>query len=93
MDLQITQASIELHPNEPLRLHAGAGNHVTGIRGTTWLTIDGDPRDIILAPGDTHAFEQAGSAMVQALGGDALLNAEDGVEVRTPARSRTASRT
>lgn len=89
MDLQITQASIELHPSEPQRLHVGAGNRVTAIRGTTWLTIDGDPRDIILVPGDTHAFERAGRVMVQALGGDALLNAEDGVEVRS---GRTAGR-
>lgn len=93
MDLQITQASIELHPREPLRLHVSAGNHVTSISGTTWLTIDGDPRDIILAPGDTHAFERAGPVMVQALGGDALLNAEDGVKLNHPARGRTASRT
>lgn len=93
MDMQITQASIELHPREPLRLHVGAGHRMTGISGSIWLTIDGDPRDIILEPGDTHAFERPGHVMVQALGGDALLNAEDGVDVRAPARGLAASRT
>ena len=79
MDLQIDKASFELRSGKPVRLQVGAGHRMTGIRGTTWLTIDGDQRDILLAPGDTHAFARAGRVMVQALGGDALLNAEDGV--------------
>lgn len=79
MDMQIARASFELRPRAPLRLHVAAGHRLTGISGATWLTIDGDPRDIILEPGDTHVFERAGRVLVQALGGMALLNAEDGV--------------
>lgn len=85
MDMQIARASFELRPREPLRLHVGAGHRMTGISGATWLTIDGDPRDIVLESGDTHVFAHAGRVMVQALGGIALLNAEDGV-VRTAVR-------
>ncbi len=86
MDLQIAHASIELRPREPVRLHVGAGHRMTGISGSTWLTIDRDPRDIILEPGDTHAFVRPGHVMVQALGGNALLCAEDGVEPQSDIR-------
>ncbi len=86
MDLQIAHASIELLPRAPVRLHVGTGHRMTGISGSTWLTIDGDPRDIILEPGDTHAFDQPGHVLVQALGGNALLTAEDGVVLQSDLR-------
>lgn len=82
MDLQIAKASFELRPRVPLRLEVGAGHRLTGISGVTWLTIDKDPRDIILEPGDTHVFDAPGRAMVVAMGGTALINAEDGIQAR-----------
>lgn len=79
MDLDIASPTLKLVPRQPVRLWVGAGHHLTGIRGTTWVTIDGEPRDILLEAGDTHRFARAGRVMVQALGGKAQLIAQDGV--------------
>ena len=81
MNLRIDPATIELHPREPLRLRVGAGRHITSVSGTAWITLDGDPRDVVLEPGDSYAFDRPGRAMVQALGGDAHLVGEEGIEV------------
>ena len=84
MDMQIAPPSIELHPLNPLRLRVSAGRHLTNVSGTAWVTLDGDLRDIILEAGESFAFERPGRAMVQALGGDARLVTEEGVEVEVP---------
>ena len=75
--------AFELHPRSPLRLRVSAGRHLSSVAGTAWVTIDGDLRDIILEPGDSHEFDRLAHVMVQAMGGDAQLVAEDGVEVDT----------
>ena len=73
--------AFEIHPRSPLRLRVSAGRHLSSVAGTAWVTIDGDLRDIILEPGDSHEFDRLAHVMVQAMGGDARLVAEDGVEV------------
>jgi hypothetical protein len=83
MNARTDQPAFELHPRAPLRLRVDAGRHISAVAGTAWITIDGDLRDIILEPGDTHAFERPAHVMVQALGGDAQLVAEEGVEVES----------
>ncbi len=81
MDIRIDSPVIEIHPRQLVRLQVGAGRHLTNVRGTAWVTLDGDPRDVLLEPGDSHVFERAGRVVVQALGGEAELVAEDGIEV------------
>ncbi len=81
MDIRIDSPAIEIHPRRLVRLKVGAGRHLTNVRGTAWITMDGDPQDVILEAGDSHTFSQSGRVVVQALGGDAELVAEDGVEV------------
>lgn len=81
MNPRFEPPSLHLQPRQPLRLRVSAGQHVTSASGTTWVTQDGDPRDIILVPGDSHAFERSGRVMIQALGGDAQLVVEEGVEL------------
>ncbi len=90
MDMQIAPPTIELHPLNPLRLRVSAGRHLTSVSGTVWVTLDGELRDIIIEGGQTYAFERAGQGLVQALGEDARLVAEDGVEV-APAGAFTAA--
>lgn len=88
MDIRIDSPAIEIHPRRLVWLQVGAGRHLTNVRGTAWITVDGDPQDVILEPGDSHTFAHSGRAVVQALGGDAELVAEDGIVVdRDPHRS------
>lgn len=83
MNARTELPALEIHPGSPLRLRVDAGRHLSAVTGTTWVTIDGDLRDIILEPGDTHAFERPSRVMVQAMGGDARLITEEGVEIET----------
>ena len=89
MDLAIDPATIELTPGRPARLTVAAGRRITSIRGTVWITIDGDPRDVVLEPGETHVFDRVGRVVVQALDGRAQLVGEEGIEIdaNRPARS------
>ena len=81
MNLQIETPVVEVQPRKLLRMRVAPGLRITGISGTAWVTVDGDPADVILEPGDTHSFGREGRALVQALGGEARFTHEDGIEI------------
>jgi hypothetical protein len=41
-------------------------------QGSLWITYDGDPKDIVLAPGQSHVAERPSRMLVHALGDSAL---------------------
>ena len=41
-------------------------------QGSLWITHDGDPKDILLAPGQSHVAERSSRMLVHALGDSAL---------------------
>jgi hypothetical protein len=49
------------------RVHRPLGQRVECVSGALWVTQDGDPRDIVLNPGDSFAFDQRGDALISAL--------------------------
>jgi Protein of unknown function (DUF2917) len=55
--------------------------------GTLWVTIDGDPEDYVLDPGQSRVFDQTAPAIVTAIGGDAVLSAVPLAALDPPARS------
>ena len=81
MDLSHIPASIPLHSSRPVRLQNGFGRRITVIEGNVWVTQDGDPRDIVLRPGDDFRFDRPVDAVISALGGDARIAYEDGVAI------------
>lgn len=48
------------------RLAAKSGDRVECLRGTLWITQDGDLRDTILRPGESFDFERPGKALLSA---------------------------
>lgn len=56
-----------------LRIRAIADRKIVCVRGTVWLTQEGDRRDIVLVPGATFVLDRAGIALAWATGGDAAL--------------------
>ena len=48
--------------------HAGveAGRRIECLRGSIWITQDGDPRDIVLAAGEAFDFDRSGDALLSA---------------------------
>ncbi|MEP7302624.1 MAG: DUF2917 domain-containing protein [Caldimonas sp.] len=49
------------------RVHHPIGHRVECVTGSLWVTQDGDPRDIILTPGESFAFDHDGDALISAL--------------------------
>ena len=67
----LRKSVVELPSTRPL--HVGSGG------GTLWLTLDGDPRDLVLEPGERVLVEAPGRVLAYALE-DALLEVTDARE-------------
>jgi quercetin dioxygenase-like cupin family protein len=65
---------LNLEPNHFARFEGAACLRVT--QGTLWLTIDGEPDDRLLGPGDGLALPAHARALVQALDAPAHLTVE-----------------
>ena len=55
------------------RVHHPVGQRVECVSGTLWVTQDGDLRDIVLAPGESFAFDHRGDALISALADSRFL--------------------
>jgi len=49
------------------RVHEPLGRRIECVTGSLWVTQDGDPRDIVLAAGESFAFDHRGDALISAL--------------------------
>lgn len=84
---QPVRTTLQLGAHDMLSVQLRAGDQLRGERGTVWITEDGMPNDILLAPGDCHRVAQDGALNVSALrGGSELLLGSACVSVagRTP---------
>ena len=87
MGFDITRsARLQLPPDQILRLSDARGTRLRVVTGTGWLTIDHDPRDVILNPGDEWLVDGRQPVLLTALGGAAMI------QVCTPAPSRSGVR-
>lgn len=43
------------------------GQRIESRRGSVWITQDGDPRDVVIGGGQSHALDRDGPVYVQAL--------------------------
>ena len=55
------------------RVHQPIGQRVECLTGALWVTQDGDPRDIVLEPGESFAFDHRGDALISALSDSRFL--------------------
>jgi hypothetical protein len=68
-----------------LRLPDTRGRAVVCLEGCLWITVDDDPRDVVLQPGERHVFDRPGRALVSALLPSSLLLLDLGGAVVPPA--------
>jgi hypothetical protein len=54
-------------------LHLAAPVVLRARRGTLWITVDGDPLDVVLEAGESCRYETRGALLVYALSGAAEL--------------------
>jgi len=73
MDLSHPSSSIAVPSGQPVRLPRGASGHLAILEGHVWLTLDGDPRDVVLHAGEHLFLERPEKALFSALGGDARI--------------------
>lgn len=72
---------IHLDPGAFARLRNAKGRIITAVHGTVWITQENDTRDVVLEKYGSFTFNRDGIALAGALGGPALLAAEDGIIV------------
>ena len=65
--------SLPLAKGRIRRVRRPLGRRVECVTGALWVTQDGDPRDIVLSPGDSFVFDQRGDALISALDDARLL--------------------
>lgn len=66
MKIKLHPAQICLSGNQTLEIEEPGGCRLVCRSGSVWITQDGDYRDIILDEGDTLAFDQPGTVLVNA---------------------------
>ena len=68
---ELDRAAITLHTADVVRLGAARGRRIESVLGRVWVTLDGDPRDIVLDPGQGFNVDRDGDVLISALRGDA----------------------
>src|SRR5215813_12800214 len=56
----------ELAPNELVRLDEARGTTLRVTRGTLWITLENDTRDVVLTAGDSYTIDREGLTLVEA---------------------------
>ena len=86
MDLTTDRIELELARGRLLRVEDALGATVTCQAGTVWVTQDGDPRDVLLAPGERIVLDRPGAGLLQALDAARIVVEPPHGPVRQPAR-------
>jgi hypothetical protein len=64
MNIQLHKGNLQLARHQHVEVIDGRGASMRCLFGSVWLTQDGDPRDIVLAAGDTFTLDRDGVAIV-----------------------------
>lgn len=59
--------TIDIQRGRLFRVHEGAGSTVTARAGAVWITQQGDPRDVVLRPGESFRLARPGLALIEAI--------------------------
>src|SRR5690349_8477637 len=70
-----------LERGQSVRLTDARQSHLASSSGTLWVTIDNDPRDIVLEAGEGFDVESSELLLVGALGGPAVLELRPAAEL------------
>ncbi len=66
MDMTELHTKRKIDARRGLTLHDAAGREVTCLRGSVWLTMEGDSRDILLEPGTSFVVDRDGLTILAA---------------------------
>ena len=89
MWINTPNARLAVGTQRGLRLNAAPGTLLRSVRGTLWVTIDNDARDIVLDPGESFVVDADRPLFVMALGERATLDVcSDGLAPESPRPER-----
>ena len=66
MNMHKTHTKHQIGPRHGLALRDARGRTVKCVSGSVWLTMEGDIRDIVLAPGDSFVVDRDGLTILAA---------------------------
>ncbi|HTT10948.1 MAG TPA: DUF2917 domain-containing protein [Burkholderiaceae bacterium] len=66
MNIQLQQGRLQLARSRHVQVIDGRGSAMHCLAGSVWVTQDGDPRDIVLAAGESFTLDRDGIAIVYA---------------------------
>ena len=67
MKLELDSPRIPLVAHRLARLPDATSARIVCVTGTVWITIDNDPRDIVLAPGQSFLVDRRAGVLVYAI--------------------------
>lgn len=75
MNIPFAPIPLSLDRNHFVRIADPEHVQLSARRGALWVTIDGDPQDVIVEPGQSFQFRTNSPAVIGALGSAALATA------------------
>ncbi|MGM9490115.1 DUF2917 domain-containing protein [Ideonella sp. YS5] len=63
-----------IEPGQSTRLSEARAARLASVAGTLWVTVDNDPRDVVLEVGDSFEIPDDASLLVSSLGGPAVMD-------------------
>ena len=63
-----------IEPGQSTRLTEARAARLASASGTLWVTVDNDPRDVVLEVGDSFEIPDDASLIVSSLGGPAIMD-------------------
>ena len=67
MNIHLNTSPVCLARRQAVTLTQAKGSEIRCLRGSLWITQDGDPRDIVLEAGESFTVDRRGPAIVWAL--------------------------
>ncbi len=91
MMLELDSPRIPLRARGLARLPDATSSRIVCESGSVWITIDGDPRDIVLMPGESFRVDRRAGVLMYALE-DTCLRIDTGVQASSEASPSEAGR-
>lgn len=73
MQIELRSGAVKLAPNQTLKVRDGAGSTLCAVEGSVWITEENQARDIVLEAGGCYRLQHPGTALVNALSGEASV--------------------
>jgi hypothetical protein len=91
MRLELDSPRIPLVAHGLARLPDASSTRIVCETGTVWITIDNDPRDIVLAPGQSFLVDRRAGVLVYALEDACVRVLEQAARAAASPRARAAA--